>query len=169
MELSVKLIVLIAGIVLTGLTAGLCFTWSNAITPGIGRLNDLGYLQAFQQMNRAIINPTFVVVFFGPVLLHIINVILFRSAPRELLILLIASGVLYIVGLFLVTIFGNVPLNEILDKTDLITASAGELSELRERFEARWNSLHLTRTITTLLSFIMLTISLAMSSKMMAI
>jgi uncharacterized membrane protein len=169
MELSVKLIVLIAGIVLTGLTAGLCFTWSNAVTPGIGRLDDLGYLQAFQQMNRVIINPTFVVVFFGPVILHIANVILFRNAPRELLILLIAAAVLYIGGLFLVTIFGNVPLNVILDKTDLVSASIEELSELRERFEARWNNLHLLRTISTTLSFIMLVVSLAFSSKMITI
>ena len=66
MEFSVNTITTISTILLTGLSAGLCFTWTNAITPGIGRLDDLGYLQSFQEMNRAIINPIFLIVFFGP-------------------------------------------------------------------------------------------------------
>ena len=59
MEFSINSITTISTILLTGLTAGLCFTWTNAVTPGIGRLDDLGYLQSFQEMNRAIINPLF--------------------------------------------------------------------------------------------------------------
>ncbi|MBD3661527.1 MAG: DUF1772 domain-containing protein, partial [Arenibacter algicola] len=66
MEITIENIGITALILLTGLSAGLCFTWSNAITPGIGRLNDPGYLMSFQQMNRAIINPLFLLVFFGP-------------------------------------------------------------------------------------------------------
>ena len=59
MEFSINSITTISTILLTGLTAGLCFTWTNAVTPGIGRLDDLGYLQSFQEMNRAISNPLF--------------------------------------------------------------------------------------------------------------
>lgn len=40
MEIKIRLIVLMLSILFTGLSAGLCFTWSNAITPGIGRLDD---------------------------------------------------------------------------------------------------------------------------------
>jgi hypothetical protein len=46
MELNFKIIVLIVSILLTGLTAGLCFTWSNAVTPGLGRLDDLGIFKS---------------------------------------------------------------------------------------------------------------------------
>jgi hypothetical protein len=38
-------IIMIALVLLTGLSAELCFNWSNTVTPGIGRLDDLGYLQ----------------------------------------------------------------------------------------------------------------------------
>ena len=165
MELSIKFIVLITGIILTGLTAGLCFTWGNAVTPGIGRLDNLSYLQSFQAMNRAIINPIFILVFFGPVIVQIANVVLFRNTAQQAWILMIAAAVIYFVGLFLVTILGNVPLNEILDKTDLVSATSEELSILRDRFENRWNRFHLVRTITTTLSFIMLTLSLMLSAK----
>lgn len=169
MEISIKLIVLVAGIVLTGLTAGLCFTWGNAVTPGIGRLDNLGFLQSFQEMNRAIINPTFLVVFMGPVLLHVANVFLFKNAPRQVWLLIIAAAVLYFAGLFLVTVLGNVPLNEMLDKTDLSAATADELATLREEFEDPWNRLHNVRTISTTLSVILLTLSLWLSAKGMNI
>ena len=56
---NLKLALLVFGIVCTGLTAGLCFTWSNAVTPGIGQLDNFGYLSAFQAMNRAILNAVF--------------------------------------------------------------------------------------------------------------
>ena len=47
MDFTFENIGAIALILLTGLSAGLCFTWSNAITPGIGRLDDVGYLSEF--------------------------------------------------------------------------------------------------------------------------
>ena len=68
MEINFKIIVLIISILFTGLTAGLCFTWSNAVTPGIGRLDNISFLKAFQAMNRAIINGPFMLVFMGGVI-----------------------------------------------------------------------------------------------------
>ena len=63
MEITFQNSIYILLIVLTGLSAGLCFTWTNAVTPGIGRLDDLGFLQSFQQMNRTILNPIFFIAF----------------------------------------------------------------------------------------------------------
>lgn len=65
MEIKIKLLVLFLSILLTGLTAGLCFIWSNTITSGIGRLDDLGFLQSFQAMNRTILNGSFFTVFLA--------------------------------------------------------------------------------------------------------
>ena len=70
-----------------------------------------------------------------------------------LLIFAIAS---YFFGVLLVTVFGNVPLNEILDKTDLGKASFEDLKLLRDRFETKWNRLHLIRTISSVISFLLL-------------
>tara|TARA_R110002073_G_scaffold128999_3_gene275119 strand:- start:81854 stop:82354 length:501 start_codon:yes stop_codon:yes gene_type:complete len=165
MDFSFENIGFIALIVLTGLSAGLCFTWSNAITSGIGRLTDLGFLQSFQQMNRTIINPTFIIVFFGPFLLGLINLYLFRNTPVSFFWLFTSAIAIYFFGVVLVTIFGNVPLNELLDKTDLSSASLEELRELRDRFEVKWNQLHLIRTVTSIASFILLIICLFQSTK----
>jgi len=158
LNFDTQTIVLVLATLLTGLTAGLCFTWNNAVTPGVGQLVDMGYLRSFQEMNRAIINPIFLIVFFGPFFLHIANIFLFKTSSGTLLWLVMASAALYIIGLVAVTIFGNVPLNELLDKTDLMQASAEELKLLRDKFEVKWNRFHLIRTASTVLSFLLLLI-----------
>ncbi|XLS29016.1 DUF1772 domain-containing protein [Flavobacteriaceae bacterium M23B6Z8] len=155
MEIKFKLVVLVLGVFFTGLTAGLCFTWSNAVTPGIGRLNDFGFLSAFQEMNRAIINPSFILVFFGPLMLLFLNAYLHRNNTLSFWLFLIAA-LLFFLGVILVTLFGNVPLNEMLNKTNLEKLTQLELKELRNTFEKPWNSWHTIRTITSFLAFILL-------------
>ena len=165
MEFSFKITTLLLTLLLTGLTAGLCFTWSNAVTPGIGKLTDLGYLQSFQEMNRAILNPLFMVVFMGPVVGHVANIFLFKSASKEVFFMLLLAAILYVAGLALVTIFGNVPLNELLDRSDLLTLNTDELTSLRAQFENKWNLFHTIRTCSTFLSFALLILSQALYLK----
>ena len=160
MTFNLETLVLLITVVLTGLTAGLCFTWTNAVTPGLSRLDDLGYLQAFQAMNRSILNPLFFVVFLGPFFTHLVNTYMARGATGSGFWLPFLAGILYIGGLVLVTIVKNVPLNEILDKTDLLTASAGELTNLRTRFEGSWSNWHLVRTLTSTVAFVLLVLQI---------
>ena len=162
MEINFKIIVLMLGILFTGLTAGLCFTWSNAVTPGIGRLDNLSFLKAFQAMNRAIINGKFMIVFFGPVILLFLNTYLFRNNSISFWVFL-AAAILFFVGIGLVTIFGNVPLNEILDKSNLETLSKIELQELRNKFEQPWNNWHTIRTLSSFGAFVLLIIGMLYS------
>ena len=152
-------------VILTGLSAGLCFTWANAITPGIGRMDDLGFLSAFKNMNRTIINPVFVIVFFGPFFLSLLNLYAFKNTSKLVIGLLIVAALCYIIGVVLVTIFGNVPLNNILDKTNLSALSHEDLKALRATFEDTWNRLHLIRTYSAIASFILLIISLVQVTK----
>lgn len=65
---------------------------------------------------------------------------------------------IWLVGVVLVTVFGNVPLNEMIDKHHLEALTKTELKDLRTAFEIKWNQLHLVRTITSTLSFILLII-----------
>jgi uncharacterized membrane protein len=160
MEFKIKVIVLMLGILFTGLTAGLCFTWSNAITPGIGRLDDLGFLQAFQAMNRAIINRSFLITFFGPVILLFINAFLHRNAHPTTFWSFMLAAILFFIGVGLITVFKNVPLNELLDKTVLENLPTIELKELRTKFEKPWNRWHIQRTITSFMAFALLLIGI---------
>lgn len=150
--------VLILGLstLLTGLLAGVFFTWTNAITPGIGRLNDLSYLQAFQHMNRTILNPLFYIVIISPLFLSPLSAYLYKSSNRFMIRLLIAASVIYFLGVFVVTMYGNIPLNIKLDNLQLSTISSENAKIFRDNYEVKWNNLHLIRTITSSTSFFLL-------------
>lgn len=156
MEIKIKLLVLFLSILLTGLTAGLCFIWSNTITSGIGRLDDLGFLQSFQAMNRTILNGSFFTVFFGPVFLLLLNAFLHRNANPFLFKSFVIAAIIYFVGIGLITVFKNVPLNEMLDKTKLEDLTSLELASLRGKFEQAWNRWHAIRTFSSLGAFALL-------------
>ena len=164
MEISVKLIIVLLATLLTGLSAGLCFTWSNAVTTGLANLDDLNYLKAFQQMNRTILNPTFFLVFFGPVFLGALGTYLIRNGNPMTFWLVLTAVLLYFFGVALVTVFGNVPLNEMVDKTDLAELGVEAAASLRKRFEAPWNSYHRIRTYISVLSFLLLLVGLVWKS-----
>jgi uncharacterized membrane protein len=156
--IDTKTIVLLLTTLLTGLLAGIFFTWTNAVTPGIGHLDDINYLRAFQNMNRSIVNPLFLIVFLGPVLLSFVTVYLYKSNHHYILWLLLLAAIIYLIGVFLITIMGNIPLNNLLDKTDLTNITLENAKSLRDQFEVKWNFLHLIRTITATLSFLLLII-----------
>ena len=156
MEISLKLSTLIIATLLTGLSAGLCFTWTNAVTAGLARLTDDNYLRAFQEMNRSILNPSFFIVFFGPVITIAATALFYKNSATPVLWMLIAAALLYFFGVALVTIFGNVPINEVLNNTDLNQISTVDAQALRSRFENDWLRLHRIRTYTSGLSFLLL-------------
>ncbi|WP_353778727.1 anthrone oxygenase family protein [Winogradskyella sp. 3972H.M.0a.05] len=165
MELNLETALVFITIILTGLTAGLCFTWTNAVTPGIGQMDDGGFLLAFQQMNRSIINPAFIIVFFGPFISNLILVYLKYQSPDKSSWVFHGAAILFIVGVVLVTVLKNIPLNEILDKTDLALASTEELKVLRQKFENPWKQWHLVRTFSSIGSFVLLLIGLLLSNQ----
>lgn len=165
MEFNIETALLFMTILLTGLTAGLCFTWTNAITPGIGKMDDIGFLQAFQQMNRVIINPLFMIVFFGPFLLNIILIYLkYQNQDKSFWVFVVATT-LFILGVAFVTVSKNVPLNEMLDRTELASTSAEELKALRQRFENPWKQWHMVRTLSAIASFALLLFGLLMNNQ----
>ena len=165
MEFNLETLVVYISVLLTGLTAGLCFTWTNAITPGIGQLNDMGFLQAFQQMNRSIINPLFILVFFGPLISHILTIYLKAGNNDKVFWVFVVAAAIFILGVVFVTVFKNVPLNTILDRTDLSNSSAEELRILRETFEVPWKQWHLVRTICSIASFAILLLGLVLNNQ----
>lgn len=144
---------------MTGLMAGVFFTWSNAVKPGIACLADIEYLRAFQAMNRVILNPVFYIVFFIPVLsLLLLTVLLYNSAiPWVFELALLACGV-YLPGVFLLTVLSNIPLNNRLNEQNLDEFNSAAARTLRNDIELKWNSYNLIRSITASFSFMLLII-----------
>ena len=150
-------IINVVSIISTGMMAGIFFTWTNAVKPGIGNLDHFSYLKAFQAMNRVILNPLFYCLFMLPLITQImLSYIFFDLQTLYVFELLVASTLVYFIGVTLITIIGNIPLNEMLDKSDLENMNQQDLMTLRNSVEIKWNRFNLIRTISSFLSFLIL-------------
>lgn len=147
----------------TGLIAGLFYAYSCSVNPGLGRLTDSEYLRAMQSINRAILNPVFFMTFMGTLVLLPVSTWLSYDSIRFWYFL--AAAIVYTVGVFGVTVAGNVPLNEALDKINIGAASPDQLSLHRSLFEQRWNMFHAIRTVSNVLSALLTILGCVAGSK----
>ena len=154
MELSIKTITYFSAIVLTGLSAGFFYAWQVSVIPGIRNVGDTTYLETMQSINRAILNPAFFVVFFGPLAMLTLASIYGFHSDKLAFGLMLAAAISYAIGTFGVTALGNVPLNDKLDALNLADLQTTKLAEFRSYYESDWNRLHLIRTAFSVLSFL---------------
>lgn len=146
--MTFKTLSLLLSTVSTALIGGLFYAYSCSVIPGLARVSDASYLQAMQSINRAILNPLFFISFMGTLVLLPISVWFFKE-QSVVFYLLLAAALLYFGGVFLVTMIGNVPLNNLLDAADLGKLDAEGLADLRNKFENSWNFFHRIRTIAS--------------------
>ena len=140
----------------TALIAGLFYGYSCSVNTGLGNLSDTEYLSAMQSINRAILNPLFFMSFMGTLFLLPVSAFLqYKTGNSACFMLLLAASVVYAIGVFGVTIFGNVPLNEALDTFTLQSASIEAIEQQRQHFEVPWNNLHTIRTVASVVALIL--------------
>jgi uncharacterized membrane protein len=147
-------ICIVAAMVASGLVAGLMFSYSCSVNPGLAALPDKAYLQAMQSINVAILNPAFFACFAGLLLLWPLAAWSVFSRPdKAAFFLLLAAAAIYLFGVFILTMAGNVPLNNRLATFDIASASVRELAEMRRAFAPDWNRFHSIRTAASVISF----------------
>ena len=154
-----KTTLLFITIVLNALSAGFFFSWSVSVILGTKKVGDFNYLETMQNINREILNPAFFIVFFGSLITLIITTCL-KFNNKLIFLLLLASTIIYLIGTFGITAFGNVPLNNELDTLKINSISLSELENYRIYYERTWNRYHNIRTISNMTSFILLLIAL---------
>jgi uncharacterized membrane protein len=139
---------------LVALIAGLFYAYTVSVNLGLGKLSDAEYLRSMQSINRAILNPWFFMSFMGSlIMLPLSTWLASRAGGYDLsFYLLLAATILYVVGVFGVTISANVPLNESLDKFNISSATLEEVNSKRIAFEIPWNKFNLIRTVANVLS-----------------
>ena len=83
----------------------------------------------------------------------------FKLFPDNIFWLFIITLATYWIGVFGVTVLGNVPLNELLDEINLESITLEEIKALRTSIEVKWNNLNLIRSISSGITFVLLIIS----------
>jgi uncharacterized membrane protein len=103
--------VLGAATVTTGLSAGTFFVFACAVMSALAPSGDRVYIEVMQNINDAIQNPLFFLVFFGAPLLTAVSARQSRTAPYRRWI---HAGLAAHVLALLVTVVANIPLNNAL-------------------------------------------------------
>lgn len=162
--MTIQNIFIFQSILLSGLIAGLLFSYSCSVNPGLRFLSDNEYIKAMQSINNAIQNLYFFIPFLGLLLVLPISTFLNYKNQIDLsFYLVLLATIIYVFGVFGITMFGNVPLNEHLAKFSITTATSYEISEMRQSFEKPWNSYHTLRTAASIISFSLTIFSLIKS------
>ena len=141
---------LLVATLLCSLVAGFVFAFAVVVMPGIRKLEDAGFIRAFQVIDRVIQQnqPLFMVVWVGSAVTLIaatgLGIAVSEGAQRALLI--VAAG-LYLLAVQLPTIAINVPLNNTLQKVNIDEAEPAQLRAARDAFESDWVRWNTIRTL----------------------
>ncbi len=158
-------IILLITATATALSAGIFYTFTCSVNSGLRKLPDREYLSAMQSINKEILNPLFFMNFLGALLLLPISSWLhYRDGDSSRFVLLLIATLVYVTGVFGVTILGNVPLNNVLAGINLSASTVEEISKLRIHFEVPWNRLHTIRTISSTISLVLVLMACLNSS-----
>ncbi|MFI2367041.1 DUF1772 domain-containing protein [Streptomyces sp. NPDC018833] len=148
-------LLLALAVISTGLYAGFMLIFLTGIMPGLARLSDEQFVPAMRRLNETVPRGVFLVVFLA--------IIAFPAAALAVPVdgrtgserWLIVAGLVCAVLNHLVTVAGNIPLNNALAASENATPPV-PYSQVRTAFETRWNRLHLTRTLLSLAAFALL-------------
>ena len=140
------------GAVGCSLMAGVYFAFSVFIMSSFARIETTAGILAMQSINDVILRSAFMPLFFATSLAAIgVAATALSDLTKPGAVWMLAAGILYFVGMFLCTIFFNVPLNNKLKDADSHSAYGAEVWDQYLRQWTRWNHV---RTIASTLSSI---------------
>lgn len=134
----------------TAIMAGVYFTFSTFVMRSLDAVGLPAGMLAMQSINRVIVRSPFLPLFFGSTLASAalaVTALLDLSQPGGQWLL--AGGAGYVLGMFVVTVVGNVPLNNALEAAD---ADSAEGEAMWRRYMARWVAWNHVRTLACTVS-----------------
>jgi len=129
----------------TAMVAGLMFCFAHSVMPGLGTLDDRGFLTAFQRIDAAISNRWMMLTFLGSPVLTLAALLLHLPGRSAAVPWLVVALVL-VLATVLITGAINLPLNAAIQDAAPELADA---ADLRSRFEERWVRWNVVRTVTS--------------------
>jgi uncharacterized membrane protein len=151
---SAQLVSLLVATVTMGLMAGVFGVFAHAIMPGLGNTSDRTFSEAFEAINKSILNPLFMLTLMGALVASAASTVLYlRGDDRSVLPWVIAALALY--GVTLLITFGiHVPLNNTMDAAEKAGRIASDPSGVRDAFhETRWDVWNVFRALLSTAAF----------------
>jgi uncharacterized membrane protein len=142
----------------SALVGGVFFAFSSFVMKALAGVPSAEGIGAMQSINVVVINPSFLSTFFGTAALSLITGGLaladwgyFSDS------FLLAGAVLYVVGTILVTMLGNVPLN---NQLAAVSSTDPGAREVWKRYLDRWTKWNHVRTAAAMLAALLYSLGL---------
>jgi uncharacterized membrane protein len=151
-------VTVILALIGSALIAGIFLAFSSFIMKALARLPASQGITAMQSINVAVLNPVFLGVFMGTAIISLLVTILavrgweMPAAPYYLV-----GAILYIVGTFMLTGMGNVPLN---NQLAAISAKDPAASDSWQHYLDRWTRLNTIRTLSATAAAVVMLVGL---------
>jgi len=133
-----------------GLLGGLYYAFSAFIMSALGRIDQAAGVSAMNSINLVIVKSSFMALFLATTLaslaLAIVGVLRWGEPGA---IAMLVGGLVYVVGMFVVTAVFNVPLNNALATVDPASAEAGQVWA---RYLNDWTMWNHVRTVASTLA-----------------
>ena len=144
--------------VTSGVTAGIYLVFSMVIMPAFAKLETSAAIKAMNSVNRTILKTSFMPLFFGSTIVAaILGINAIWSWGEVTSLPALITGLIYCVGMFIVTATSNVPLNNQLDHYSGDEPNAEAMWQHYYVAWTRWNSLRaLACSLTMLMSIFLI-------------
>ncbi|QQS41380.1 MAG: DUF1772 domain-containing protein [Acidobacteriota bacterium] len=152
-------LILIITALLVSLVAGFLFAFAVVVMPGVGKMDDLRFVETFRAIDRVIQNnsPLFLLVWAGSGVGSIASAVVGLLYLQGVALAFTLTGCAVFIALVHVpTVAVNVPLNNRLQALDPEKLSVEELKEARNAFEKPWLFWNTVRTVASVLALAML-------------
>ncbi len=157
--MSTQLILILCqcAVIAYALVAGVFLTFSDFVMASLKAAQPAGGIESMQIINRKVFRTVFMVLLIG---MSVASPLLIRYSASEVgdpASLWVTSGALiYIVGVFLVTLIFNVPMNTRLDRMDF---DSSEAAAYWQHYVPRWSFWNWVRAIASTMSAVCLLIA----------
>lgn len=137
---------------------GIFFAFSNFVMKALARLNSAEGITAMQSINETVLNKWFLGVFTGTAVISLLlagyAVANWSTPPAPWML---GGSVAYVIGCWVLTIAGNVPLNNALAKT---APQGSESIATWQHYLERWTSLNSQRALGSVVAALLFIVAL---------
>ncbi len=154
-------VLVFTAILSSAVIGGVFFAFSSFIMGSLGRLPSEQGIAAMQSINIVVINKSFLGTFFGTAILCIVLIVMAFTGDAGIPWQVTVGAFAYLVGTILVTVAGNVPLNNELANQEPRSEQA---KQVWDKYLVVWTRLNTVRTVAALVAAGLMTGSLISGS-----
>ncbi len=142
----------------SALVGGIFFAFSSFIMKALAGVPAAEGIGAMQSINVVVINPSFLGAFFGTAVLSLVaGGLALAGWGHPSASFFLGGAISYLVGTFLVTVIGNVPLN---DQLAAVSATDPGARKVWEHYLGRWTMWNHVRTAAAMAAALLYSLGL---------